>query len=106
MKPPYKYQPYQLYHAKPWLGCGEPGYGRRIRTRSDWHDDLRPSQYFKRGERPDGRWAFWLRTKDSNAYAKRLGHRAFRRLVKDAIRRELAGEDISHCIRYCRNWWY
>jgi hypothetical protein len=111
VNPPYKYQPYQGYHAKPWLSYGLPGYGRRIRTRGDWHYDRRPwrcplSKYTA-GERSDGRrWAFWHRSKDNggSVFEKRLAHRAFRRLVKHAISRELAGEEVSHNIRYCGNW--
>lgn len=103
-----KYQPYRGYHARPWLSYGLPGYGRRIRTRSDWHYDYRPWRRAT-GEvalavRPDGRrWPFWRRPKSSSgtAYQKRLAHRAFRRLAKQAIQRELAGEEVSHTIRYC-----
>jgi hypothetical protein len=107
-----KYQPYRGYHAKPWLSYGQPGYGRRIRTRSDWHYDRRPWRYrlsksARAGERSDGRrWAFWHRASDNggSVYEKCLAHRAFRRLAKQAIQRELAGEDTSHNFRYCGDW--
>ena len=106
-----KYQPYQGYDKKPWLGYGLPGYGRRIRTCGDWHYDCRPSQYYlskyPMGVRPDGqRWGFWQRSSDNggSVYEKRLAHRMFRRWAKRAIQRELAGEEISHTFRYCGNW--
>lgn len=106
-----KYQPYQGYDKKPWLGYGLPGYGRRIRTRSDWRYDWRPWR-FCTGElmgyaRSDGRrWLFWHRSSDNggSVYEKRLAHRMFRRWAKQAIQRELAGEEISHNFRYCGNW--
>jgi hypothetical protein len=109
-----KYQPYQGYgygYTQPWhrriYGC-EPGYGRRIRTRSDWHYDFPPWR-FDTGEvvayfrSEDRRWPFWRRPKSSSGsvYQKRLAHRAFRHLAKQAIRHELAGEEVSHTIRYC-----
>jgi len=102
-----KYQPYQGYNKDPWLSYGLPGYGRRIRTRNDWYYDRGPSWYFLSrykmpGTRSEGRrWAFWHCPKNSSGtvYQKRLAHRAFRRLAKQAIRRELAGEEVSHIIR-------
>lgn len=106
-----KYQPYQGYHAKPWLSYGPPGYGRRIRTRSDWHYDRRPRRFcigkIAWRARSDGRrWAFWHRSSDDggSVYEKRLAHRTFRWWAKQAIQRELAGEEISHNFRYYGNW--
>jgi hypothetical protein len=108
-----KYQPYQGYgYTQPWrrriYSYGQPGYGRRIRIRSDWHYDYRPWRfdtgevvaYFRAADR---RWPFWRRPKDSggSVYEKRLAHRAFRRLAKQAIQRELDGEEVSHNFRYC-----
>ena len=106
-----KYQPYQGYHAKPWLSYGLPGYGKRIRTRSDWHYDWRPrrcrfglSVVYARSE--GRRWAFWHRFSDNggSVYEKHLAHRTFRRRTKTAIRRDLAGEEVSHNFCYYGDW--
>ena len=106
-----KYQPYQGYHAKPWLSYGLPGYGRRIRTRSDWHYDWRPRRSLFGSPvvyaRSDGRrWPFWHRFTDSNGsvFEKKLAHRTFRRSMKCVIRRELSGEEVSPNFRYCGDW--
>lgn len=102
-----KYQPYQGYHTKPWLSYDQPGYGRRIRTRSDWHYDRCPWRLDTGGiwwrPRSEGRrWAFWNRRGDySLAYSKQVAHRTFRRQAKRAIQRELAREEVSHNFRYC-----
>jgi hypothetical protein len=108
-----KYQPYQGYgYTQPWRrhisGFDPPGYGRRICTRSDWHYDFRPwrfptgevAEYFRVKDR---RWPFWRRPKSSSGtvYQKRLVHRKFRRLAKQALQRELAGEEVSHNFRCC-----
>ena len=106
-----KYQPYRGYHAKPWLSYGFPGYGRRIRTRSDWHYDWRP-RYFRISfpgmtvREDNQRWAFWHRASDNggSVYEKRLAHRTFRRWAKRAIQRELAGEEVSQNFRYSGTW--
>ena len=106
-----KYQPYQGYHAKPWLSYGPPGYGRRIRTRSDWHYDRRPwhlriGMPLRRARSEGRKWAFWHRSSDDggSVYEKRLAHRTFRRWAKQAIQSELVGEEVSHNFRYYGNW--
>jgi hypothetical protein len=107
--PANKYQPYQGYgRAWPWYGHGSADYGRRVRTRSDWHYDVHPwrtpTGEVWEGVHSEGRrWPFWYRPKNSSGtiYQKRLVHRAFRRLAKQAIRRELGGEEVSHTIRSC-----
>ncbi len=106
-----KYQPYWGYHAKPWLSYGEPGYGKRIRTRSDWHYDCRPwrsaaGEVWGHARSEGRRWPFWRRDENSDGSVseKKLAHRMFRRWAKRAIRRELDGEEVSHNFRYSGDW--
>lgn len=123
-----KYQPYKGYHHKSWLSYGEPYYPLRIKTKHDWqwrrllprHEvshELRaynlpsnePCRHCQKVHcRMCGCWQPWKKYDKDSAdanYEKRLVHRAFRRQTKDAIRRELAGDDaISHNFPVSGDW--
>jgi hypothetical protein len=128
-----KYQPYKGYGHKPWLSYREPHYPLRIKTKHDWrwrcvlpHHQINheyvhycrkpplptPPAFCRRCGRVHcydcGCWKPWKKhDKNSNAsnYEKQLVHRAFRRAVKDAIRRELDGDDaISHNFFVSGDW--
>lgn len=73
---------------------------QRIRTDAGWMYDPGPDQV--------GRQRSWrlADTRAANRYVKRLAHRAFRRLSKDAIRRELSGDDaVSHAFYVSGEYW-
>jgi hypothetical protein len=103
------------------------GYPRRVRTRSDWRYATEPPYH------PEHQHAYYAvicdcrscgrthcrscgcryepwkrRVKASNgSYEKRRLHRVFRRQVKHALQRELAGEEMSHNFRVSTvlGWW-
>jgi hypothetical protein len=123
-----KYQPYKGYHHKPWLSYRCPEYPQRIKTRHDWRWRMLPRphtlahEFYGSGRRgvqrcrhcgkvhclACGCWQPWKKhDKDSDSanYEKRLVHRAFRRQAKEAIRRELCGDDaISHAFYVSGDW--
>jgi hypothetical protein len=73
---------------------------RRIRTDAGWAYDPGPNQVER--QHP---WRL-ADTRAANRYVKRLAHRAFRRLSKDAIRRELGGDDaVSHAFYVSGEYW-
>lgn len=101
---PFKYQPYHGYYRKPWpwYWCPEGSYPRRIRTRSDWRWNREP-RWWQSADRLN----MWWRILDStdSTYEKRLAHRTFRRMVKQAIACELQGDDaVSHRLHYWGDW--
>jgi hypothetical protein len=122
-----KYQPYKGYHHKPWLSYGPPGYPRRVKTRHDWvwckvprrHEE--PLQWWTHSHEAEAcrrcnrmhcpicgcwqPWKKWDKNSDAANYQKRLVHRAFRRLARIAICRELAGDDgVSHAFYVSGEW--
>ncbi len=122
MRPPMKYQPYHGYgcaHPFLWYFASE---SRRVRTRSDWRYP-RPAPVCDITHQARGRYAVercpgcghvhcrvcgcdqpWKRPAKSSKHSvfeKRLTHRLFRRMARNAIARELrdpggAGAAVSH----------
>ena len=129
-----KYQPYRGYgRGKPWYWYrrfrSRGGAPRRVRTKGDWRWNVLPPRCedaWDWARRPNAhgtithcRWCGknhcsgcdcytpWdkLVCTGGSTYRKQLAHRTFRRWARDAIRRELAGDDsVSHAFRYCGDW--
>lgn len=107
MQPTAKYQPYHGYGtARPWnwYYCYPNPYPRRIRTRGAWRLDA--PRFDERDGEP---LAFWkvciFNNRRGSVYEKRKAHRVFRRRSRDALRRELRGDDnVSHNARYYGDW--
>lgn len=122
----YKYQPYQGYGcAHPSLWYSSFGYLLRVRTCSDWRYAQRqpyhPEHQHTRWDRyvlcrKCGRthciacgcryqpWKRWAKDSAGSVYEKQRLHRLFRRQVKRAIQRELAGEEVSHNFWISGDW--
>lgn len=120
-----KYNPYWGY------GSTIPGYWyrnpKRIRTRSDWrpdHDEpdiyhgehvgryAARDQWCKRCQKVhcyychcDQPWKRSRKSSGDSVYEKRDVHRRFRLAARNAIRRELAGDDnVMHNFRISGDW--
>ncbi len=127
-----KYQPYRgTGKGKPWYWYGRWHIGapRRVRIKGDWmwawdkgEHRIEWCHYWVVRQGPDIRfcngcsrvhcmhcgcnlfWKKWVNTAGST-YEKTKAHRAFRRRAKDAIRRELAGDDaVSHNFPVYGDW--